>query len=140
MIPVAALGAGFSCAAAAAEEAAVAVSPPAVNSGDTAWLLASAALVMLMTPGLAFFYGGLVRRKNVLSVLMQCMTILCLVTIQWVVLGYTLSFGPDVKGLIGNLSWLGLKDVGLSPHAIYATTAPHQAFMIFQAMFVKRQL
>ena len=113
--------------------AAAAVS--AINSGDTAWLLISAALVMLMTPGLAFFYGGLVRRKNVLSVLMQCMFILCLVSIQWVLLGYSLSFGPDVKGMIGDLSWLGLKDVGLAPHAVYATTVPHQAFMIFQAMF-----
>jgi Amt family ammonium transporter len=136
-----ALGAGFTCAAAAGETAvpavaaAVAAAPPVINSGDTAWLLASAALVMLMTPGLAFFYGGLVRRKNVLSVLMQCMTILCLVTVQWVILGYSLSFGPDIKGIIGDLSWIGLKDVGLTPHAVYASTAPHQAFMIFQAMF-----
>ncbi len=122
-------------AAAAVIAPAPAAAAPTINSGDTAWLLASAALVMLMTPGLAFFYGGLVRRKNVLSILMQCMMILCLVSIQWVVLGYSLSFGPDIKGLIGDLSWLGLKDVGLTPHAVYATTAPHQAFMIFQAMF-----
>ena len=75
-------------------------SASAINSGDTAWLMISAALVMLMTPGLAFFYGGLVRRKNVLSVLMQCIFILCLVTIQWVLFGYSLSFGPDIKGII----------------------------------------
>ena len=115
-LPIAVLGAGFACVSAAAEAtaapavaAAVAATPPAVNSGDTAWLLASAALVMLMTPGLAFFYGGLVRRKNVLSVLMQCMTILCIVTLQWVVLGYSLSFGPDIGGITGDLSWAGLK-------------------------------
>jgi len=117
--------------------AADATPPPKleVNSGDTSWLLISTALVMFMTPGLAFFYGGLVRRKNVLSVLMQCFMILCLVTLQWVLFGYSLSFGPDVKGFIGNLSWAGLKDVGLTPHSVYGTTVPHQAFMIFQAMF-----
>ncbi|MFA6568051.1 MAG: ammonium transporter [Victivallales bacterium] len=133
----AALCAGFACVAVTGEAVvpAIAAAPPAVNSGDTAWLLASAALVMLMTPGLAFFYGGLVRRKNVLSVLMQCMTILCLVTVQWVTVGYSLSFGADIKGVIGDFSWLGLKGVGLVPHAVYAPTVPHQAFMIFQAMF-----
>jgi len=136
-----ALGTGFAGMAVAEEAAAPAVAavaaaaPPVINSGDTAWLLASAALVMLMTPGLAFFYGGLVRRKNVLSVLMQCMAILCLVTIQWVLLGYSLSFGPDIKGIIGDLSWVGLNGVGLEPHSVYGTTVPHQAFMIFQAMF-----
>ena len=118
----------------------VAPAPAEVNSGDTAWLLVSAAMVMLMTPALAFFYGGLVRRKNVLSVLMQCMAILCLVSIQWVVLGYSLSFGPDLGHFIGDLSWLGLSGVGPSPHVAadgssYASTVPHQAFMIFQAMF-----
>jgi Amt family ammonium transporter len=107
---------------------------PAVDSGDTAWVLVSAALVMLMTPGLAFFYGGLVRRKNVLSVLMQCMMILCLVSLQWVLFGYSLSFGPDVKGLIGGLDWIGLRGVGGDPSS-YAPTVPHTAFMIFQAMF-----
>ncbi|OGV51974.1 MAG: ammonia channel protein [Lentisphaerae bacterium GWF2_52_8] len=90
---------------------------------------------MLMTPGLAFFYGGLVRRKNVLSVLMQCFMVLCLVSIQWVLVGYSLSFGPDIKGIVGDLSWFGLNGVGLEPHAVYATTAPHQAFMAFQMMF-----
>jgi Amt family ammonium transporter len=106
-----------------------------VNSGDTAWVLISAALVLLMTPALAFFYGGLVRKKNILSILMQCFMVTCLISIQWVVLGYSLSFGPDVKGLIGNLSWLGLHGVGAAPNPDYAATIPHQVFMIFQAMF-----
>ncbi|HBC85745.1 MAG TPA: ammonia channel protein [Lentisphaeria bacterium] len=131
----AAPAASVAAAPAAAAVAPVIAAAPAINAGDTAWLLASAALVMLMTPGLAFFYGGLVRRKNVLSVLMQCMIILCLVTLQWVIIGYSLSFGPDIKGFIGDLSWIGLKGVGLEPHAVYGTTVPHQAFMIFQAMF-----
>lgn len=110
--------------------------PCQINSGDTAWLLVSAALVMLMTPGLAFFYGGLVRRKNVLSVLMQCFTILCIVSLQWVIIGYSLSFGPDAggKGIIGTLDWAFLNGVGLDP-SNYAPTVPHQAFMIFQMMF-----
>jgi Amt family ammonium transporter len=106
-----------------------------IDTGDTAWVLVSAALVMLMTPGLAFFYGGLVRRKNVLSILMQCMTILCLISLQWVLFGYSLSFGPDIKGVIGSLSWAGLQGVGQEPNADYAPTVPHLAFMIFQAMF-----
>src|SRR5579864_239080 len=107
----------------------------AINSGDTAWMLISAALVMLMTPGLAFFYGGLVRKKNMLSILMQCFMTLCIVTVQWVLFGYSLAFGPDVKGFIGNLSWAGLRGVGLDPYPAYAATIPHQAFMIYQAMF-----
>jgi Amt family ammonium transporter len=108
----------------------------AVNTGDTAWVLVSTALVMLMTiPGLALFYGGLVRKKNVLSILMQCFFLMCAVTLQWVVFGYSLSFGPDIKGLIGNLDWAMLKNVGLEPNADYAGTIPHQAFMIFQMMF-----
>jgi len=116
--------------------AAAEVTPAAkVDTGDTAWLLASAALVLLMTPALAFFYGGLVRRKNVLSILMQCFMITCLITIQWVLFGYSLAFGPDVKGVIGSLAWFGLKGVGLDPNPAYAATVPHQAFMIFQAMF-----
>jgi len=114
----------------------VPVAAPAVNSGDTAWVLVSTALVMLMTiPGLAFFYGGLVRRKNVLSVLMQCFMIMCLLSLQWVLFGYSLAFGPDVKGIIGNLSWAGLRSVGADPNAGYAATIPHSVFMIFQMMF-----
>ena len=108
---------------------------PKIDTGDTTWVMISTALVMLMTPGLAFFYGGLVRRKNVLSILMQCLVMLCLVSVQWVVFGYSLAFGPDVKGFIGNLSWAGLKGVGMEPNADYAATVPHQVFMMFQMMF-----
>ena len=112
------------------------VTPAAkIDTGDTAWLLTSAALVLLMTPALAFFYGGLVRRKNVLSILMQCFMLMCLITVQWVLFGYSLAFGPDIKGIIGSLGWFGLKGVGLEPYPVYAATVPHQAFMIFQAMF-----
>ena len=107
-----------------------------MNSGDTAWVLTSTALVLLMTmPGLAFFYGGLVRRKNVLSILMQCFIILCVISIQWVLFGYSLAFGPDFHGIIGNLNWAGLKGVGALPNADYAATIPHSVFMIFQMMF-----
>jgi Amt family ammonium transporter len=107
-----------------------------MNSGDTAWVLMSTALVLLMTiPGLAFFYGGLVRRKNVLSILMQCFIILCVISLQWVLFGYSLAFGPDFHGIIGNLSWAGLRGVGPLPNADYAATIPHSVFMIFQMMF-----
>jgi len=105
-----------------------------MNSGDTAFVLISAALVMLMTPALAFFYGGIVRRKNVLGILMQCMAILALVSIQWVLFGYSLSFAPG-NAILGSLKWFGLNGVGLEPYLDYAGTIPHQAFMIFQAMF-----
>jgi Amt family ammonium transporter len=106
-----------------------------IDTGDTSWLLISTALVMLMTPGLAFFYGGLVRRKNMLSVLMQCLMILCLISLQWVLFGYSLSFGPDKSSFIGGLEWTFLKGVGLTPNADYAGTVPHQMFMMFQMMF-----
>jgi Amt family ammonium transporter len=105
-----------------------------MNTGDTAWVLVSTALVMLMTPGLAFFYGGMVRRKNVLSILMQCFIVLCLVSVLWVVYGYSLAFGPGT-GFWGGLQWAMLNGVGLEPYADYSATIPHQAFMIFQAMF-----
>jgi Amt family ammonium transporter len=108
-----------------------------ISAGDTAWVLASAALVMLMTPGLGFFYGGLVRRKNVLSTVMHSFFILCLISVQWVLWGYSLAFGPDWKGLgiIGDLSWIGLNGVGLKPNPDYSATIPHQAYMVFQLMF-----
>jgi Amt family ammonium transporter len=106
-----------------------------VNTGDTAWVLASSALVMLMTPGLALFYGGMVRRKNALGTVMQSFIIIGLISVQWILWGYTLAFGPDWHGVIGRLDWLGLNGVGLEPNAVYAPTIPHQAFMIFQAMF-----
>jgi Amt family ammonium transporter len=105
-----------------------------ISAGDTAWVLISSALVLLMTPGLAFFYGGMVRKKNVLSVLMQCFIIMCVLSIQWVLFGYSLSFAPS-EGFWGGLSWFGLKGVGFEPYADYAKDIPHQAFMIFQAMF-----
>lgn len=108
---------------------------PVIDTGDTAWVLISAALVLLMTPGLAFFYGGLVRKKNMLSVLMQCFMLMCVITLQWVLVGYSLSFGPGIKGIIGSLSWAGLQGVGITPFPDYSATIPHQAFMIFQAMF-----
>ena len=108
---------------------------PSVDSGDTSWVLTASAFVMLMTlPGLAFFYGGLVRKKNVLSVLMQCAIMLCVISLQWVLFGYSLAFGPG-KGFWGGFQWLGLEGVGLAPYVDYAATIPHQAFMIFQAMF-----
>src|SRR5437879_2280192 len=108
-----------------------------INSGDTAWLLASTALVMLMTPALGFFYGGLVRKKNVLATIMHSFFILCLISIQWVLSGYSLAFGPDAfNGIIGNLSWVGLNNVSsFVPNHDYAPTVPHMAFMVFQMMF-----
>jgi len=106
-----------------------------VNPVDTAWLLISTALVMLMTPGLALFYGGMVRTKNVLGTIMQSFMIIALISIQWILFGYSLSFGPSVGGIIGDLSWVGLNGVGLAPNPDYAGTVPHQAFMIFQGMF-----
>jgi len=105
-----------------------------ISAGDTAWLLASAALVMLMTPALGFFYGGLVRRKNVLATIMHSFFILCLISVQWVLWGYTLAFGPDIGGIIGGLDWLALRGVGQAPGP-YAPTVPHEAYMVFQMMF-----
>jgi ammonium transporter, Amt family len=105
-----------------------------MNAGDTAWILMSTGLVMLMTPGLAFFYGGMVRRKNVLGILMQCFVILCVLSLQWVLFGYSLAFAPG-NSFIGGLQWIGLNGVGLEPFKEYAPTIPHQAFMIFQGMF-----
>ena len=107
-----------------------------IDSGATAWVLTATALVMLMTPGLALFYGGLVRRKNVLSILMQCMFILGLVSVTWVLVGYTLAFGPDVQGwgIIGGLDNLGLKGVGVDPGP-YSAHIPATAFALFQMMF-----
>jgi len=106
-----------------------------IDTADTAWLLIATALVMLMTPGLALFYGGMVRRKNVLGTIMQSFVALGIISIQWVLWGYSLAFGPDVGHIIGNLSWAGLNGVGLEPNADYGATVPHQAFMMFQMMF-----
>ena len=117
----------FPCAANAAEAG--------IDTGDTAWILVSAAMVMLMTPGLALFYGGMVRKKNVLATIMYSFTAIALVSMQWVLFGYSLTFGPDVHGVIGALDWAGLRGVGLEPNADYAATVPHLAFMIYQCMF-----
>jgi Amt family ammonium transporter len=106
-----------------------------IDTGDTAWILISTALVMLMTPGLAMFYGGMVRSKNVLGTIMHSFIAIALVSVQWVFFGYSLAFGPDVNGLIGNLSWAGLVGVGTAPNADYAATVPHLAFMAYQMMF-----
>ena len=105
-----------------------------INGADTAFVLFATALVMLMTPGLAFFYGGMVRKKNVLSVLMQCFVVLCLLSVHWMLFGYSLSFAPG-SSFWGGLGWFGLNGVGSQPYAPYAATIPHQAFMMFQMMF-----
>ncbi len=107
----------------------------AINGADTAWILVSTSLVMLMTPALGLFYGGMVREKNVLSTIMHSFFMLALISIQWILLGYTLAFGPSQNGLIGGLNWLGLNGVGLEPNPDYAPTIPHQAFMVYQMMF-----
>ncbi len=106
-----------------------------INSGDTAWMLMSAALVMLMIPAVGFFYAGMVRSKNVVSVLKHSMVILSLVTLQWVIVGYSLVFGKDINGMIGDLSYFGLRGVGFAPNADYAATIPHLVFMAYQGMF-----
>jgi len=116
------------------EGSAFAAEAGAIDSGDTAWLLVSTALVMLMTPGLALFYGGMVRSKNVLGTIMQSFIMLGVVSIVWVLWGYTLAFGPDVNGLIGDLSFLGLRNVGAQPGPM-VPTVPHLIFMMFQGMF-----
>ncbi|MBV9788783.1 MAG: ammonium transporter [Chloroflexi bacterium] len=106
-----------------------------MNGADTAWVLVSAALVMLMTPALGLFYGGLVRQKNVLSTIMHSFFMLALISVQWVLWGYSLAFGPDKGGIIGGLEWIGLNGVGAEPNTTYAGTIPHQAFMVYQMMF-----
>ena len=106
-----------------------------INTGDTAWILISTALVILMTPALGFFYGGLVRRKNILSTIMLSVAILALISVEWVLYGYSIAFGPDKGGIIGGLEWIGLTGVGQAPFAGYAATIPHLAFMVFQLAF-----
>jgi len=106
-----------------------------IDAGDTAFVLLSAALVMLMTPGLAMFYGGMARKKNVLGTIMHSFIAIAIVSVQWILIGYSLSFGPDIKGIIGGLDWVFLRGVGTAPNADYAPTVPHLAFMIYQAMF-----
>jgi Amt family ammonium transporter len=106
-----------------------------MDTGDTAFVLVSSALVMFMTPGLALFYGGMVRAKNVLSTVMHSMFALGLVSVLWVVVGYTLAFGPDKGGLIGGFDFLGFAGVGQEPNADLAATIPHVLFALFQMMF-----
>ena len=108
--------------------------PPKIDAGDTAWLLVSSALVLLMTPGLAFFYGGMVRSKNILNMLMQSFVAMSIVTVLWVLAGYSLAFSKG-SPVIGGLSWIGLNGVGQEPNAFYGATVPHQVFMVFQMMF-----
>jgi Amt family ammonium transporter len=110
--------------------------PAKVDSGDTAWVLVSSAFVLAMLmPGLALFYGGLVRTKNVLATIMQSIMILSVVSILWILFGYSLAFGPDKGGVIGGLDWVGLSGVGAEPHPVYGPTIPHLAFVLFQLMF-----
>lgn len=106
-----------------------------IQSGDTAFILISAALVLLMTPGLGLFYGGMVRGKNVLGTIMQSLIMISVVSLEWVYLGYSMSFGPDISGFVGDLSFVGLKGVGVLPNPDYAPTIPHMVFMIYQCMF-----
>jgi Amt family ammonium transporter len=107
---------------------------PKIDTGDTAFVLASAALVMVMTPGLAFFYGGLVRRKNFLAIMMQSFISMGVVTTIWVLVGYSLAFSGDVGGVIGNLNWFGLRHVGELPGP-WAPRIPGAAHFVFQEMF-----
>lgn len=109
---------------------------PKVDKGDNAWMLTSSALVLMMTiPGLFLFYGGLVRSKNVLATIMHSFIMVAVISIQWVLWGYTMAFGPDIGGFIGSLSWFGLNGVGAEPNADYAATIPHLTFMVYQMMF-----
>jgi Amt family ammonium transporter len=111
------------------------ISMSEINAGDTAWVLVSTALVMMMTPALAFFYGGMVRKKNVLSTLNLSFIIIALISVQWVLIGYSLAFGPSLGGLIGSLAFAGLAGVGAAPNPEYAATIPHLAFAGYQMMF-----
>jgi ammonium transporter, Amt family len=106
-----------------------------VNAADTAWMMISTALVMLMTPGVALFYGGMVRSKNVLSTIMMSFMSLGVISILWSLYGYSLAFGTDIGGIIGGLDYIGLRHVGQEPSPIYAVTVPHLSFMIYQMMF-----
>ncbi|BCD22198.1 ammonium transporter [Bacillus cereus] len=106
-----------------------------MNTGDTVFMFVATVMVMLMTPGLALFYGGMVRSKNVLSTTMHSYSAMAIVSIQWIVIGYSLSFGPDWHGLIGTFDWFGLNGVSYAPNPDYSSTIPHNLFMMFQLMF-----
>jgi Amt family ammonium transporter len=119
----------------AADQAATAPAAK-IDKGDNAWMLTSSALVLMMTiPGLFLFYGGLVRSKNILATIMHSFIMVAVISVQWVLWGYSLAFGPDTGGWIGSLSWLGLNGVGLEPNPDYAATIPHMTFMVYQMMF-----
>ncbi|MCL5104890.1 MAG: ammonium transporter [Armatimonadetes bacterium] len=118
-----------------AAKASFADSASKISAGDTAWVLASSALVMLMTPGLGLFYAGMVRRKNALATILQSFIMVGLVAVLWVLYGYSLAFGWDHWGIIGSLDWVGFMNVGMAPNADYAPTIPHTAFAMYQAMF-----
>ncbi|MBI2468788.1 MAG: ammonium transporter [Candidatus Rokubacteria bacterium] len=144
LLPAAALAEEAKPAAPAAPAAAATPAPPVaaapalnkIDAGDTAWVLTSSALVLMMTaPGLALFYGGMVRRKNALATIMHSFVLVAVISVQWVLWGYSLAFGPDLGGLVGSLRWVGLSGVGLEPNPDYAATVPHQAFVMFQLMF-----
>ena len=130
VVPMAAVGTAYAACAWGQDSA-----TPGIDTGDTAWLLTSSALVLLMTPALALFYGGMVRTKNVLGTIMQSFFVMGLVSVQWAVVGYSLAFGPDIGHLVGGLDWLGLAGVGPEPNPDYAATVPHQVFMVYQMMF-----
>lgn len=106
-----------------------------MNNADTAFILAAAGLVLLMTPGLALFYGGMVRGKNVLGTIMQSLFMISLITVEWVYIGYSMSFGPTIGGVVGDFSWFALRGVGSEPSPDYATSIPQLVFMIYQCMF-----
>lgn len=106
-----------------------------IDTGDTAFMFVSTVLVFIMTPGLALFYGGMVRKKNVLNTMMNSFIIMALISIQWVILGYSIAFGPDKFNLFGSLKWLGLNGIGAAPNADYAGTIPQSLFVLFQMMF-----
>ena len=106
-----------------------------INTGDTAWILVAIALVMMMTPALAFFYGGMVRRKNILSTLNLSFIVLGVISLQWVLFGYTLAFGPSQGGFVGGLNFAGFLGVGEAPNGTYADNIPHLAFAAYQMMF-----
>jgi len=106
-----------------------------LNSGDIAWVIAATALVMIMTPALGFFYGGLVRRKNLVSTIVQCLAIFAVVSLVWALWGYTLALGPSINGVIGNLSDLGLNNVGVAPNPSYSSTIPELLYFAFQLKF-----
>lgn len=106
-----------------------------LNGADMGFVIICAALVMLMVPGLALFYGGMVRSRNVLSITVQNYAALALISLQWIFIGYTLAFGPDVNGVIGGLDWSFLKNIGIAPNVDYAATIPHLEFVVFQLMF-----